>query len=61
MLEQVSAFEDFVSNYPLVIILAATLVIFGLRLLGVGKRAITWIGAGVLVALAALIASSIPD
>ena len=61
MLEQVSAFEDFVSSYPLVIILAATLIIFGLRLLGVGKRAITWIGAALLVALAALIANSIPD
>ena len=61
MLEQVSAFEHFISNYPLVIILAATLIIFGLRLLGVGKRAITWIGAALLVALAALIASSIPD
>ena len=61
MLEQVSALEDFVSNYPLVIILAVTLIIVGLRLLGVGKRAITWIGAGALVAVAALIANSIPD
>ncbi len=61
MLEQVSAFEDFVSNYPLVIILAATLVIFVLRLVGVGKRAITWIGAALLVAVAALIANSIPS
>ena len=61
MLEQVSAFEDFISNYPLVIILAATLVIVGLRLLGVSKRAITWIGAALLVALAALIANNIPD
>lgn len=61
MLEQVSAFEDFVSNYPLVIILAATLVIFVLRLLGVGKRAITWVGAALLVAVAALIANNIPD
>ena len=61
MLEQVSAFGDFVSNYPLVIILAATLIIFGLRLLGVGKRAITWIGAALLVAVAALIANSIPN
>ncbi|MDE0538316.1 MAG: hypothetical protein OXH94_06265 [Rhodospirillales bacterium] len=61
MLEQVSAFENFVSNYPLVIILAATMIIFGLRLLGVGKRAITWIGAALLVAVAALIVNSIPD
>lgn len=61
MLEQVSAFGDFVSNYPLVIILAATLIIFALRLLGVGKRAITWIGAALLVAVAIIIADSIPD
>ena len=61
MLEQVSAFGDFVSNYPLVIILAATLIIFGLRLLGVGKRAITWIGAALLVAVAIIIADGIPD
>ena len=48
---------DFIEQHPLLTILAITLVIFAMKLAGVGKTAIMWIGASCVVGLSLLAAS----
>lgn len=59
MMEAAAAVESFARDYPLVMIVIVTMAIFGLRLLGVSKRGITWIGGAILVSGAVLISRSV--
>ena len=42
---------DFIEQHPLLTIFAITLIIFALKMFGLGKNAIMWIGASFIVGL----------
>ena len=42
---------DFIEQHPILTILAITLVIFGMKLAGLGKNAILWISASAVVGM----------